>query len=214
VSAYCIALTEVTVGEYRACLDAGVCAGTPRETHDDALCNFSVSPAGRETHPLNCTQWADGRQYCQDWLGGDLPTEAQWEKAARGAGNDTRKYPWGASPEPTCSLCNWDTCYSSVAPSTWPVGHLSSGAGDSPFGLKDMAGNVWEFTRDTYDDDIYQSCTSNCTDPSNVTAGSYKTIRGGGYYHPDANYLRVTERAGEYDDHWSLNAGFRCVRSP
>ncbi len=215
LSSYCVQSTEVSVGMYRACKDAGVCTGSPEVTSTNDLCNWTTSPAGRENHPINCIVWSEAREYCQEWMGGDLPSEAQWEKAARGAYPDTRKYPWGNTPEPYgCNNCNWNYCYSSNPPATWPVGYLSSGAGDSPFGLKDMAGNLWEWTLDEYNESIYSTCAQGCTDPVNMTSYNYKIIRGGGYHHPDQSYLRVTTREQENKNNKSLNLGFRCIRGP
>ncbi len=77
-----------------------------------------------------------------------------------------------------------------------------------------MAGNLWEMTRDTYDSNYYVNCFPTCTDPVNTAQGTSKVIRGGGYYHPIATYLRVTERAMESSVARSLNLGFRCRRQP
>ena len=214
LTTYCIQRYEVSVAQYRYCEDTTVCNGDYKDVFEEELCNFSTTLAGRELHPMNCLKWESARTYCQDWLGGDLPSEAQWEKAARGGGNDRRKYPWGDSPEPSCSVCNWNQCYSSGAPFTWPVGSLTSGAGDSPYGLRDMAGNVWEMTLDTYDESIYSSCSSGCTDPVFQSSDTFKVIRGGGYYHNVSTYLRTTERSGEHANNYSINLGFRCVRIP
>ncbi len=215
LSAYCIQATEVTIAMYRACKDSGVCTGNPETTGNTSLCNWTTTPSGRESHPINCITWFDAREFCRDWMGGDLPSEAQWEKAARGPFPDTRKYPWGNTPEPSgCNNCNWNYCYSSNPPATWPAGYLTSGAGRSPYGLEDMAGNVWEMTLDTMNESIYSNCQHGCTDPVNLTSGSYKVIRGGGYHHPILSYLRVTNREHERNDTRSLNLGFRCVRLP
>lgn len=213
LTAYCLQPTEVSVAMYRACDAANVCNGDPDVTGTNALCNWTWGSGGRESHPLNCISWGDARQYCQQFMGGELPTEAQWEKGARGDA-DTRKFPWGDTPDPSCSQCNWNQCHSSNAPFTWPVGYLSSGAGDSPYGLKDMAGNLWEMPRDTYDDNIYVDCFNGCTDPVNTGVGSTIVIRGGGYFHPLTGYLRVTERSMESPTARSLNLGFRCRWTP
>jgi formylglycine-generating enzyme required for sulfatase activity len=214
LSAYCIQVTEVSVTMFRSCRSAGVCNGTPNDTGTSALCNWTSSPAAREPHPINCLPWASSREYCQAWLGGDFPTEAQWEKGARGASPDQRKYPWGDSPEPGCTRSNYEYCYSATAPATWPVGYLSGGAGNSPYGLMDMAGNVWEWTLDTYDDNIYADCQNGCTDPVNTTAGTHVVIRGGGFHHPLTIYHRVTAREMEEPTREPVNTGIRCVRTP
>ncbi|MFC1482271.1 formylglycine-generating enzyme family protein, partial [Myxococcota bacterium] len=92
LSAYCIEETEVSVGAYRECHDAGVCTGTPTETVSDPWCNWSAGAGPLENHPINCINFAESQEYCQAWLGGDLPTEAEWEKSARGSYPDQRSY--------------------------------------------------------------------------------------------------------------------------
>ncbi len=221
LSAYCIQRTEVSVAQYRECKDSGGCTGTPTEGGGTSWCNWTSSEADREDHPINCINWSDAREYCQ-WAGGDLPTEAQWEKAARGT--DQRTYPWGEA-QPTCDRCNWNHTGSGSpygcndaeeGPGTWPVGYLITTAGDSPYGLKDMVGNVWEWVLDCYDENFYSSCEDNCVDPVNSTSGcdSYRVIRGGGFYYGLIVHIRVVYReyytptADYYDN------GFRCARTP
>ena len=212
LSAYCMMPTEVSVEMFRACRSAGLCTASPGTTLDHEFCNYSEAAEARETHPLNCLPWDGARQFCAAWFGGDLPSEAQWEKAARGPDGDTRKFPWGNSPEPNCNNSNYNYCFSATPPVTWPVGHLTSGAGDSPYGLKDCAGNVWEWTLDDHDESIYASCAGGCTDPVNLGAGGYKIIRGGDFHHALPGYLRTVTRAGESSTAISLTLGLRCRR--
>jgi len=146
-------LTEVTVAAYRACVDAKKCSA-PDTFH--AACNWGR--AGQDRHPVNCVTWDQAREFC-NWAGKSLPTEAQWEYAARGT--DGRTYPWG-NDEPTNRACwlrrEWrGTC---------EVGSFSPG--DSPFGVKDMAGNVFEWTESHY--------SENYSKPRDVDA---RVIRGG-----------------------------------
>lgn len=214
---YCLELTEVSVGAYRACVDSGTCQGGlgPRATSESEFCNWSASAGSREQHPVNCIDWSDSRQYCQLWLGGDLPTEAQWEKGARGT--DQRKYPWDNAPEPDCTRANGSyggDCNSTTPPGTWEVGHLTSTGGDSPYGLKDMAGNVWEWVQDWYEIGYYSLCSSGCTDPLNTNPVSgLRLIRGGGYGYT-AVYQRTVARLSYDPANRSWNAGFRCRRTP
>jgi len=227
LSAYCLQTTEVSVVEYRACQNGGLCTGTPTETGTNSFCNWTQADAGLEDHPINCVDWAESQQYCQTWLGGDLPTEAQWEKAARGADPDQRKYPWGDTPLPDCTRCNYDVngayaagagCSSvSVGPATWPVEYLQTSDGDSAYGLKGMAGNVAEWTLDYGSSTFYSQCTSGCTDPLNTTPGTgRREVRGGSYANTTAELLilRVVERSAYTPTVRLGNIGFRCRRTP
>ncbi len=222
LTAYCLEVTEVSVEAYRACKAAGVCTGTPTPTDDNEYCNWSASPGSREAHPINGITWSESTEYCQSWLGGDLPTEAQWEKGARGGSGDTRKYPWGASPEPDCTRCNFDEngsavgygCNTTTPPYTWEVGHLTGPAGDSPYGLKDMTGNVLEWVQDWYRSDFYSSCPSGCTNPLNTdSASGNRVLRGGGFNYT-ANDLRVVTRKSRVPTLRNNYIGFRCRRTP
>ena len=131
--------TLATVKEYRACEGAGACTPTP----DKPYCNEHI--AARDNHPINCVTWAQANAFC-GWMGARLPTEEEWEYAARGT--DGRRYPWG-DDAPAKQLC-WDGATSDLGMmkrrGTCPVGAHPTGA--SPFGLLDMAGNVWEWSSD------------------------------------------------------------------
>ena len=138
LDAFYIDVFEVSQTRYKECLEAGGCeltAGTGE------LLNRPVW----DEHPMMDINWYDAQEYCE-WRGGSLPTEAQWEKAARGT--DERRYPWGNEPV-TCERARYGECGWMTA----PVG--SHPAGVSPYGVHDMAGNAWEFIYDWYDKDYY-----------------------------------------------------------
>jgi formylglycine-generating enzyme len=151
---------EVTVADYKKCVAAGKCPNTEDVKQPDygefapPRCNL---PLGRDNHPMNCVHWGAADRYCK-WLGKRLPTEAEWERAARGT--DQRLYPWG-NAKPTCKLAIFDSlgtgfgCNEAGVIGTSPVGSKPSGA--SPYGALDMIGNVAEWTNDVYVREYYQT---------------------------------------------------------
>ena len=193
LGAYCMDLTEVTVAAYRACAASG-CTSPGTGTA------FNWGAAGRDEHPVNGVDWNQARAYCQ-WRGGDLPTEAQWEHAARGNDPANHVYPWG-NDAPASQLC-WNR-YPTPA-TTCPVGFFA--AGTSPFGLADMAGNVWEWTLDWYGP--YATPAVNPTGPS---TGSLRVYRGGSWYTSAAGYVRAGFRNTLDPTVREPYVGFRCVR--
>jgi formylglycine-generating enzyme required for sulfatase activity len=188
MSPFEIDATEVTQLQYTACVVAGACEAPACEWNCDA-----------GNLPASCLTWGQANAYCT-WANKRLPTEAEWEKAARGdAGN---KYPWG-DDEPTCELANMANC----GERPMPVGSLD--AGKSPYGAFDMAGNVVEYIADFYDADYYAN--SPTSDPKGPETGMRHGGRGGGF-KSDAEYLRVSKRDWYDATDSAVSLGFRCAR--
>jgi eukaryotic-like serine/threonine-protein kinase len=193
LDAYWIYKHEVTNQQYRQCVDANACK-EPRST-----ANYNNS--SYKNHPVVYVSWDDADAYCQ-WVGGRLPTEAEWEKAARGT--DGRTYPWG-DDNPTCNLANHSACEGG----TTPVGSYPDGA--SPYGALDMAGNVWEWVADWYEEDYYSR--SPYENPQGPTRWIYRVHRGGSWNSNERN-LWVSYRHRNNPDFRGYHYGFRCVCSP
>ncbi|MCO5168105.1 MAG: bifunctional serine/threonine-protein kinase/formylglycine-generating enzyme family protein [Planctomycetes bacterium] len=178
---------QVTWGQF-----ARFCAKTG---HGLPAARFVVA----DDHPVHDVSWRDARAYCE-WAGLRLPTEAEWEWAARGG--DGRRYPWGDDP-PTPRHAQW---IATPAQGTAPVGSFLLGA--SPVGCHDMAGNLWEWVHDGYGD--YPE--GPVTDPTGVPRAKHRVCRGGAW-SSTAPYIRATSRCGVGPAVRYLNVGFRVARS-
>lgn len=201
LDAFYIDRTPVTNAEFTTFLEV-----TGYKPTDSGAARFVSHLHGRkpskaeEHHPVTYVSWVDAREYAA-WAGKRLPSEAEWEKAARGT--DARKYPWGRS-EPGPKQAN----YGNRDRGTVSVGSYPEGA--SPYGVLDMAGNVWEWCEDYDDPDFYEDGPAN--NPRNEQPGERLVMRGGSYmFGPRA--LRTYARTG-FEAHYRFaGGGFRCAKS-
>lgn len=235
---YCLDQLEVTVAQYKECSDRGGCrrAGkenvwpgiTPAQRKIyDPLCNAS-DPVEKAKHPINCVDWEQAREACES-RGARLPTEAEWEFAARGP--DGRIYPWGDEP-PSATLLNacgkecvaWQKKHPDPAiapavmydqddgfPNTAPVGSFP--AGKSRYGIHDVVGNVWEWVADFHADYDKTSANGTVTDPKGPATGSDRVIRGGAWNGSMASWVRPSFRFHVAPTARSYGFGFRCAKS-
>ena len=201
LSGYFMDKMEVTVVKYGECVTAGVCT---LPTANYSTCNWSM--AGREEHPVNCVDWNQSKAYCE-WVGKRLPTEAEWEKGARSI--DGRKFPWG-NETATCDYAVMDDGggFGCGTGFSMPVCSKSP-AGDSPYGLCDMSGNIWEWVSDWYDLVYYSSSPD--TDPVGPESGPFRVTRGGSFYYNDSTN-RTSNRGGYAESFSDSAVGFRCAR--
>ena len=189
--------TEVTAGEYKECMDADECSYSASHVSDRTYDN------GMDDHAINLVMWSQATAYCA-WREKRLPTEAEWEKAARGVGGSV--YPWG-NDEPACELAWYDPCPGNTVE---PVGSLELGM--SPYGALDMAGNVYEWVSDYYFADYYQvSPAGGWVNPQGPENELYRVVRGGSY-NWWVSSLRASERSSQNLTAYSRHIGFRCVK--
>jgi formylglycine-generating enzyme required for sulfatase activity len=212
LDAFWIDKTEVTNAMYAKCVEAGECNppdSSSSNTHTDYFGNSEF-----DDYPVLYVSWNDASAYCS-WAGRRLPTEAEWEKAARG--ENANVYPWGDTfdgsivnfCDTNCSS-DWadkssDDGFADVA----PVGIYPNGA--SPYGALDMAGNVWEWVNDWYSD-IYD-VNSPKTNPLGPDSGQARVLRGGSW-NDDDYVVRSANRHWGGPSNSDLDVGFRCSRSP
>ncbi len=206
LTAFWVAVTEVTVKQYQACVTSKVCS----PPLSGGFMNWNVP--SKVDNPVDGITFSQAAAICT-WLGGALPTEAQWEKAARGgcetvAGDcakGTRTYPWG-NAAPVCGQTALFAACSAF--STYPVG-VGSSQGASPYGAEDMAGNVWEWTQDWYDAAFYAKAGP--ANPVNGQASGVRVMRGGGA-SAGAALLRASARAAVDPQSTAFDLGVRCVQ--
>jgi serine/threonine-protein kinase len=225
LDAYWMDRTEVTVAQFRAFAEAtGYRTLAEQRGYADAWVEsaegwqpvtgadwrhpFGPESNAEDNHPVVQVSWDDAVAYCT-WAGGSLPTEAQWEKAARGT--DGRTYPWGDAFEGSsvnfCDVhCQRASAYDDGYQFTAPVG--SYPAGVSPYGMLDMAGNVWEWTADRYAATYYAH--SPAENPPGPAKGQYRVLRGGSWNH-SKDGMRTAFRLDSSPTNVVDNFGFRCV---
>jgi len=200
---------EVTNALYKICVDAGGCT-SPKypssSTHPDYYGNSDYND-----FPVIYVDWNQAKTYCE-WRGASLPTEAQWEKAARGT--DGRTYPWGSTFDGTklnfcdknCSFDWADKTVDDGYADTAPVGSYASGK--SPYDIYDLSGNVWEWTSSLYQPYPYVS-----TDGREDLNASGNRVRRGGSWSLYVDNVRSAYRGGSAPVNFGYYFGFRCARS-
>ena len=219
IDAFFMDTYEVTNAQYKAFIDAN-----PQWQKDNIEDEFHRGfylhfwdgtnyPAGKANHPVTHVSWYAAMAYAE-WAGKRLPTEAEWEYAARG-GLAGQKYPWGNTISPT------DANYDESVGETTAVGQAAANG----YGLYDMAGNVWEWCLDEYDADVY-AASQNSRNPiaggqtlqwllenfASISTSSARVLRGGSWLSV-AQVLRVTNRFWRLSSDTSADYGFRCVKA-
>lgn len=216
VDAFWLDRTEVTNANFAKCVAAGACRPKVYETSALTFVPYAVHPDTQD-FPALLYEADVAAAYCQ-WAGRRLPTEAEWEKAARGP--DGQTYPWGDTPL-DCSQANYYACNQPSADLTAPRcgnnAHCPTRrvddylAGASPYGVLNMAGNVWEWVADWYAPDYY--ARSPARNPTGPDTGEFKVRRGGGSRSLPQD-LRSTARASGSPHHYfDGQMGFRCATS-
>ena len=196
---------KVTNALYKLCVDASVCAA-PKFKNSFLRPTYYGDPR-YDDYPVIGVDWYMAKTYCQ-WRGARLPTEAEWEKAARGP--DGRTYPWGEGIDQSRANYNNNNDPNFVG-DTSKVDAYPNGV--SAYGAFDMAGNVWEWVADIYDANYYASLTAPLANPLGPTTGQFRVIRGGSW-QSNGFTLRSSRRSWNDPSSANVYIGFRCAKNP
>jgi formylglycine-generating enzyme required for sulfatase activity len=192
---------EVTNKQFKKCVMLGVCPDLQNKgsrTHENYFLNLQY-----DDYPVISVNWVQAQSYCH-WAGRRLPSEAEWEKAARGA--DGHKYPWGNN-KPTCEIANFRSDKFECVGDTKAVGSYPTNV--SFYGAFDMAGNVAEWVNDWHGADYYLN--SPPRNPPGPEQREWRVIRGGSWTD-DFKNIRGAARNGDGPETSTDSRGFRCAR--
>ncbi len=199
VGTFQLSRSQVTIAQYRSCVDAGACTAPATSER----CNWDVEARG--DHPVNCVDWDQAVAFAT-WAGGRLPTEAEWEYAARSGGKE-RTYPWGDEGATCSRTVIADGGLGCGRGCTWPG--CSKAAGNTVHGVCDMAGNVWEWVEDWYHRSYYGAPSDGSAWDS--PSGTLRVYRGGSFGY-DARFARAADRRKAVPSRRDILVGFRMAR--
>ena len=200
LDAFWIDQLEVTNAMFTLCVSAGAC-DSPQNLRSQRRNEYFDNPEFKD-YPVVYVDWNMAKAYCE-WRGADLPTEAQWEKAARASDEPT--YPWGN--ELDCNKANYTNGSRVCVGGTTKVGSYESGK--SPYGVYDMAGNVWEWVADWYSESYYSTSISS-SNPFGPDFGRARVARGGSWTRPQGE-IRSANRINYAPTYYNFDLGFRCA---
>jgi formylglycine-generating enzyme required for sulfatase activity len=219
---YHLSKSEITVEQYQKCISAGVCS----EPHwDDSTCEIwngqkqirgvAMESIRGKNKPITCINWHQARSFAK-WVGGDLPTEAQWEYAIRSRGK-TLKYAWG-SDEVSCDYTVMDRLLGNPNGAGCDLNEVADVCdkpkGNTEQGLCDMSGNVWEWILDEYQPNymnLNQHGNAFCSNADCSLIAKERVNRGGGWRSGKSNYFRTTDRSKDLDTEVYDSLGFRVA---
>jgi formylglycine-generating enzyme required for sulfatase activity len=209
LSAFQIQQQEVTVESYQACVDAEGCESIPSH------CETAADMENPDLAPITCVRHDQAEAYCA-WVGGRLPTEAEWEKAARG--EEGTPWAWGQAA-PNCTTANFREITTYCELGVIEVGSYETSL--SPYGLMDTVGNAWEWVSDFYDASYYRDAPD--VDPQGPESCSLEVggtrdicthhVMRGGAFNTRQDASKGSARAFGSAELWDVNIGFRCAFS-